>query len=144
MLFKYLENVRREPYEVRKTHAIFITVTLTGMVVFVWLLGFLFNYLGTRDLRSEELGIVDEESKITTLFNNANSFMDEKASFTEFLDVDTTQWDGIDDSVETGTTTGVSGGEVLNATSSTTTNGVLFEQIQEVSTTTGTSTRNGL
>lgn len=75
MLFTFIENIRKQSKEVRRSYAVFITVGITLVIVCTYFLVMYFGALGTRPWDGGE----DESKKDTSasdLFNASNVFFE--------------------------------------------------------------------
>ncbi len=80
-MFNHIENIRQKPEYVRRRIALFITLTLFFVVVFIWILT-----LDTSPVRQEKSRIVDEApSPFWTLRDTLNNSANDMSSKFEEL-----------------------------------------------------------
>lgn len=80
MLLEYIENLRSKSKDARKRYAILFSIIVTGVVVFIWIIGIFLGSYGMRPPESERVqdsAQSDTETEsVSDMFNSANPFLD--------------------------------------------------------------------
>ena len=90
MIIKYLENLRKQSPEVRKTYALFFTTVITATIVAIWVVTIYINNLGTRSV-DETDNNPNKKQTTSDLFESSNTFVDDKETTNSNLREDWTQ-----------------------------------------------------
>lgn len=77
MLIEYLEQLRKQPVEVRKKYTLFFTTVITTCIVLIYVISLFINGLGTRSLDKENLeSEISKEKTVSKMFESSNVFID--------------------------------------------------------------------
>lgn len=91
MFFEYFENLRSKPKDVRKRYALGLSSAFTFFVVLIWLTSLFLGSLGSRGTEKETADATKEPETTTTLFEKANSFVDDTSGSGDLLDEEWTE-----------------------------------------------------
>jgi len=78
MIIEYIEQLRKQPAEIRRRYALFFTSVVTVVIVLIYVTSLFINSLGTRSVDDRKTATEkSEEQSISNMFNSSNVFVNE-------------------------------------------------------------------